>query len=164
MYSTYKQKDPNTEYLEWELEREREHRQQLEEGQERRREERRKEREERWYYQQRTAETWPEALRKQASLMAAEAAQWPDDLAEQYPDDYFGPGTEACNRALEIWETVEASKQGKIIELKKQLEAVQDEIRLEVAQTLRAENDISGWQHVADAIENDEDLTTWLNW
>lgn len=164
MFYNTRQKEPDVEYLEWELEREREHRQQLEDENERRRQERKKEREKRWYYKQRTAETWPEALGKQASLFAAESARWFTGEDGEYPDDYFGPGAEACNRALEIWEQVRLSKQAKIAELKKQLEAVQDEIRLEVAQQLASESNVSGWRSVAGAIKNDEDLTNWLNW
>lgn len=158
-YSTYQKKSPEVEQLEWELEQAREGRRQWEEEQERQREARQREREENYYYLRRTAETWPEALRKQMALFADEAAQWTDEL-----DNYFGPGADACNRALEIWRQVESSKQAKITELRRQLEAVQDEIRLEVAKQLSSENNVSSWRHVANAIEENEDLENWLNW
>lgn len=156
--------DSEVRYLQGELEREREWRQQEQEDRYGEQKERQEELRERYESNRRTAETWPEALRKQASLMAEEAAHWTGELAEDYPDDWFGPGAKACNRALEIWKQVEASKQEKIQELQKQIATVQDEIRLEVARQLASESDRDGWQHVARNIERDEDLNNWLYW
>lgn len=158
-------KCPDTQYLEWELERERESNRRMQEEQDRQREERIKARNDEREFYRRTAKTWPEALQKQASLCRAEAAYFIEGDPD-YPDDFFGPCADACDRAREIWKEVEASKQAKIEALQKQLAAVQDEIRLEVARQLASENkdNTSGWRHTAAVIERNENLDNWLNW
>ena len=152
----------SNEYLEWELEREREWRRQMEDDAERRRQRRQQERQEAWEHKRRSADTWPEALRKQASLFANESSFWVED--DDFPDDYFGPGSEACLRAIELWESVTETRQDDIDALKRQIAEIEDAIRLEVAEKLASENGISGWQSVANAIEEDVNLTGWLNW
>jgi hypothetical protein len=131
---------------------------------ERQRHEARRERQEAFKNWKCTAETWPEALAKQAVLMAEEATQWSSELENEFPDDYFRPGADACTRAGEIWREVETSKAEKIADLKRQLEAIQDEIRMAVATRLYDESDMPGWKSVAEAIEEDVDLNNWLDW
>lgn len=121
----------------------------------------------------RTAETWPEALRKQAGLFSHEAASYPCDDAGHIPgegynreNDYFATGTDACNRALVLWNEADKFRQRKRLELQKQLDALEMEIRNEVADKLDAEHgDKIGWHQVAIALrDQDHSPSEWLNW
>ena len=152
----------DTDYLQWELDREREQRQRLEDEQEQQRQERIIEHEEYWHNESRFAETWPEALQKQVLLMAIEAGYEKDEDFKY--GSYFTDSIKGCERALEIWRGIEASKQDKIAKLKKQLEAIQEEIRLKTAKQLYEEGDSQGWKSIASSIENDTDLASWLYW
>ena len=145
-YGYYRKEEEtdNERYLEGELER---HRQA---------EERRSAEEER----QRHASSWPEALRKQQVLFRREANQW---IADEFPDEYFGPGANACERALEIWEEEEKKRQAEADALRARLEAIGEEIRLAVADRLAAESSEHGWTGVAQAIR-EEDYNNWLWW
>lgn len=110
----------------------------------------------------RTAKTWPEALEKQVYLMDSYAKS---EMEENFRyETYFTDCVNCCNRALEIWQIVKASKQEKIDDLQRQLETAQTEIRVEVARQLHAENDRRGWKGVASSIGDDVDLNSWLDW
>ncbi|MHC4687966.1 MAG: hypothetical protein ACYTEW_27240 [Planctomycetota bacterium] len=152
----------DVEYLEYELERYKEEerdRQEQAEQSRRRREQRRREE---WQYEQRTAQTWPEALQKQAWLFGAEV-----DEFDALNDNYFADGADACKRALEIWSEVAASKAEAIAELEQQILAIKESVRLEVAAKLEAEaGDRPGWKGAAQTIKDTDEtgLTDWLNW
>jgi len=124
------------------------------------REDRRREFDEQIKLEERTATSWPEALGKQATLFRREAAQW---ITDGDPDNLFGPGAQACDRALEIWKEIAAGKQAAIDELKAQIAAIQDSIRVETADRLEAESKIEGWRYVATALRT-EDMNRWLYW
>lgn len=144
--------------LEDERRRDREERERLERERER---EWKEERERRM----RSASTWPEALRKQISLLNRELTSsfMGGPLYDSGQDEYFTPAVKACERALELWKEAEADRQEQIAVLEAQIEALRDGIRLEVADKLAAENNTLGWQSVADAIR-DEDIENWLDW
>lgn len=161
--------DPNhVRYLEYELEQAREDERRRQEEADRRREERQRERKQEWEWEQRHAGSWPEALRKQASLFRREANDWPasDPDFPIDPDTFFGPGADACERALEIWKEVEVAKKEQIAALEAQIQALRDSIRFEVSEKLEAEavGKPQGWRHVAIAIRQDADPNRWLDW
>lgn len=149
-------------YLESELSeaREREDRRNREDEQARK--ERMQEYRERAESYNRSAETWPEALRKQAYLMQREANDWPEDDN----DDLFAPGAAACSRALMIWSEVATEKQSAISELLNQIKAIKDGIKNEVADRLEKEGDTLGWKQVVSALReyDEDDLDSWLDW
>src|SRR3990172_7437219 len=115
---------------------------------------------EQFLWDERHASSWPEALRKQQVLFRREANQW---IADEFPDEYFGPGANACERALEIWEEEEKKRQAEADALRARLEAIGEEIRLAVADRLAAESSEHGWTGVAQAIR-EEDYNNWLWW
>lgn len=150
-------------YLEDEFSRMRDDENRRQEEEYQRREERRREQKERWEAENRTASTWPEALRKQAHLFGREA----NEAGEYDTDNYFADGALACERGLEIWKEVEAAKQEAIAELERQIKAVKASIRVEVAEKLEAESQgRQGWKSVARSIADiDEDEAgRWLDW
>jgi len=155
----------NERYLEDQVRQLQAEREQQREDERRAREERMEAAREQAEINARSANTWPEALRKQAYLFQREANQWPADDPD-FPDDYFGPGAKACERALEIWSEVMAGKQEEILALQEQIRAIKDSIRLEVADKLEAESDADGWKHVAGALREytDKDCEYWLDW
>lgn len=168
--SFYRNQDncPDTRYLQDEIDRlERDRREQQEQA-ERQREERMRQYREQAERHNRTASTWPEALSKQAYLFQREANDWPADDPD-FPieaDTYFGPGSEACKRALVIWKEVEASKAEEIKALEAKIEALKESVKLEVSEKLLAEgaDKPSGWKSVAWAIRDEEDPGRWLDW
>lgn len=134
------------------------------ERQERAREERMQEYREAAEAYNRSANSWPEALRKQIHLFRREAALWVNDPE---PDTYFAPGAVACERALIIWSEVEVSKKAEIKELEAKIKAIRNSIRGEVADRLQAENkDNLGWLQVAEALRtyDDNNCDAWLDW
>lgn len=150
-------------YLQYELDQERASRERLQEEIQAERERRMEAARDRAEWNMRQAETWPEALEKQAALCAREAIhENPDD--EFNNDMFFTDSTKACKRGLAIWNEIAATKQDKIAELQRQLEAIQDEIRLETAQRLATEGDSQGWNQVVHALKDNDDLSNWLNW
>ncbi len=127
-------------------------------------EQQRREQREAAYWRERQAASWPEALRKQARLFLEEACQYgPDDE----PDTLFGPGAKACEKALDIWVEEEASAAEQIKALEAQIAALQNGVRMRVADRLEAAAPSGvtryGWEHVADALRT-EDPTSWLQW
>ncbi len=157
----HNQTDPDKQYLEDQLEQYKEAERQRNEEAAEKRAQQEKERQQYLYAEYRTAETWPEALQKQASLMAREANY---EAGENFrPGTYFTDSVEACERGLEIWREVEETKQAQTKELQRQLEAARDEIRFAVARQLASESDKIGWQGVASSIEEDT-LEGWLDW
>lgn len=168
MFSYYS-KDDRTDrerYLERELEDAREAENRRYEQEERRREERQREREEMWRYEERQADSWPEAFQKQANLCWREHRQFPDQNSEATGDpldDYFKNMAQANEKALEIWREVEASKQARIEELQKQIDAIQDEIRNETADKLEAVSELTEYANTAQSIRDDV-LYNYLDW
>jgi hypothetical protein len=159
----YSYKDDRTErekQLEWELERERDEQRERDRIEDERREANRREREEMWRYDERHADSWPEAFQKQARLCWREHNAFPEQNEE---DDYFEKTAQANEKALELWREVSASKKSKIDELQKQIEAVQDEIRNEVADKLEAISNHYSYTGTAQQIR-DDDLDRYLDW
>lgn len=148
-------------YLEAEIDRYRREENERQEREYRRREERRLEQKERWEMEKRTASTWPEALYKQAYLLQREA----NEAGEFDSDNYFSEGALACERGLEIWKEVEVAKQEAIAKLERQIQAIKDGIRIEVAEKLEAESGgRQGWRGIARSIADDTDLNNFLYW
>lgn len=146
-------------YLEDELERERDAACEHDRREVEAREQRSREKQEQWRYEERHADSWPEAFQKQANLCWREQNQFPDD------DPYFKEIALANEKALEIWCEVSASvsKQAELEELQKKIDAVWDTVRLEVADKLIESNDRKEWQSVASAIREDK-LAGYLDW
>src|SRR3990167_8475150 len=159
-YYRKEEKTDNERYLEDELERHRQAEERRNAEEERQRHARRQEFQEQIRMDERHASSWPEALRKQQVLFRREANQW---VADEFPDNYFAPGANACERALEIWEEEEKKRQAEADALRARLEAIDEEVRLAVAERLAAESSEQGWKHVAQAIR-EEDYNNWLWW
>lgn len=149
-------------YLEDELEREREQSRREQQRLQEEREQRRREWQEQSYYEERQADSWPEAFRKQADLCWREFNSWPDDVPG-VEDSYFEKLAQANEKALEIWHQVSTSKQEELDALQKQIEAVWDAVRNEVADKLIAANDHSTYRATAEAIRDDQ-LDSYLDW
>lgn len=155
----YKEKTDNERYLEQQLEDaqaqiERERKDRMEEM-DRRRKETKEQRDEMY----RTADSWPEALRKQSHLFANEASYGGE------VDEFFDSGAKACNRALEIWGQVAKTKVEGRQRLQALLEQIDKDIRREVADHLDREGETPGWKQVVSALRDDEtDPSAWLNW
>lgn len=114
-------------------------------------------------YAARTAATWPEALRKQAALFAAEAYQDDED------DDvgaYFIRGKAACERALALWAEEEQKVADQVAQLQRQIDQLRDGVRVAVAD--RLDEDMPDNEGIAATLretpETEEDLSEWLNW
>ena len=98
----------------------------------------------------RIANGWPEALQKQMTLYGREAIHEKDGASSDDPGEtFFTDGKGACERALELWHEIEASKQERIRQLRQALDNIQVEIRLEVATRLSDENPRPGWKGIA---------------
>ena len=149
-------------YLEEELEREREQSRREHERQREEREQRLEAWREQSYYAERQADSWPEAFQKQASLCWREFNSWPGDVPG-VEDSYFEKMAQANEKALEIWREVSASKQAELDSLQKQIEAVWDAVRNEVADKLIAASDHSTYIATAEAIRDDQ-LGGYLDW
>jgi len=163
MFPLYR-KDDRTDrerYLEEELERARSDEEKRQERADQEREERRRELKEQWTYEERQADSWPEALRKQAILCWREHNQYPPDPDDN--DHFFEYTALANEKALEIWREVSKRKQVELDALQKQIEAVGDAIRNEVADKLIAADERKEFKYVASAIEDDE-LAGYLDW
>lgn len=157
------------EYLEYEIERLLDEQRRQREDAERDRQEQRRYWQEQDNYDRHYASSWPEALQKQEALCRNEATLWwrnKSNFEEWDGDDFFGSSADACQRALEIWKEVEASKQPQIKALERQIEAINDDIRSQVADKLETENDTkqSGWRNVVKALRENEDFNEWLWW
>jgi len=152
--------------LEEELEREREVTRDRERMEDERRDSQRREREEMRRYEERQADSWPEAFQKQARLYWKEHNAFPAQTSEATGDpldDLFKNMAQANEKALEIWNEVSASKQAQIDDLRKQIEAVQDSVRTEVADKLEAASENLEYKSVAQLIRDDE-LGNYLDW
>jgi len=163
MFPYYK-KDDRTDrerYLEDELECECQERVREHERRDQEREERRRELAAQWSYEERRADTWTEVFQKQANLCWREHNQYPPD-----PDDndrFFENTALANEKALEIWREVSKSKQVELDTLQKQIEAVWDAVRNEVADKLIAADERKEFKYVASAIRDDQ-LAGYLDW
>jgi len=161
MFTTYKKdtRTDNERYLQDELDRVREQ----QEREERRRDQERKERErarrEEREYASRQADDWPDALQKQIYLCNREVI----DGGDEEVGNFFGNTVVACEKALEIWHEVEASKQTQIDDLQQQIATIQDSIRTEVADKLDAADQRREFAQVAQQIR-DDGLGQFLDW
>jgi hypothetical protein len=161
MYYTYNDKRTDREKeLEYELERERDQRERERRQENEEREARRQEQREHWQQMEREADNWPEAFRKQARLCWQEHNAFPEQNDE---DPFFGDSAKANEKALEFWREVSASKQAQLDELQKQIDAVWESVRLEVADKVEAISDHLGYKSTAQAIR-DNDLDRYLDW
>lgn len=148
-------------YLEDELEREREQSRREQQRNEEALQQRQEEYRERWEREARSADSWPEAFRKNASLLWREYNQYPDD--DDKDDGFFKKSAQANEKALEIWTEVSASKQAELDELQKQIDSVWDAVRNEVADKLIAAGDHFTYISTAEAIRDDQ-LAGYLDW
>lgn len=104
----------------------------------------------------RQADTWPEALRKQASLCRAE---------ETEEDDYFTELRAACELASALWPAAEAETAPAIAELQRQIDALTDQVARTVAGRLTEQDASSAATEIANLmLDPDTDLDEWLNW
>jgi hypothetical protein len=104
----------------------------------------------------RQAETWPEALRKQASLCRAE---------ETEEDDYFTEMVAACELATDLWVDVGLAAAPAIAELERQIDALKAGIASTVADRLTEASASSAALEIASLmLDPDTDLDEWLNW
>lgn len=146
--------------LEYELDELRRRDEDRQERESREREQRDRERHEQMEERLRMADSWPDALHKQIQLFGREIAEEAKYVREYGPvestdpdlDNFFVDGRNACQRALVIWGEVEKAKAEKRTELQRQMNALEDELRLEVADRLEAESDRLGWKNVAKSI------------
>lgn len=145
--------------LEDELERERDAARERDRREDEAREERRREFRERMDYEERQADTWPEAFQKQANLCWREHNRYPDDL----DDGYFEQTAKANEKALELWMEVSKSKEMELEALRHQIDAVYDAIRNEVADKLAASSERREFEMVASVIRDNE-LAGYLDW
>lgn len=161
MFAHYKKdtRTDNERYLQDELDSLRDEQRRDIERRDREREERMRERREEMAYASRQADNWPEALQKQIHLCSQEVADGGDDEV----GNFFGNTVVACEKALEIWHGVEASKQAQIDDLQQQIAAIQDSIRTEVADKLDAADQRREFAQVAQQIRNDG-LGRFLDW
>jgi len=112
----------------------------------------------------RTANDWSEALQNQMVLMGREAVYESDGASSDDPCEiWFTDGKQACERALELWKEIETSKQSRVEQLRRELDGIQDEIRLEVAARLNDENQRPGWASISTMLV-DGNLGAFLWW
>jgi len=86
-----------------------------------------------------------------------------EDELDNWLDNWFVDGKRACERALELWREVAASKQERIAQLRQELDSIQDEIRLEVVARLNDESQRPGWKAIGNLLA-EGDLDTFLHW
>lgn len=104
----------------------------------------------------RQAETWPEALRKQASLCRAEGTE---------EDDYFTEMVAACELASALWPAAELEVSPAIAELQRQIDALNAQVQRTVADRLtEASASSAALEIVSLMLDPDTDLDEWLNW
>lgn len=104
----------------------------------------------------RHADTWPEALCKQASLCRQE---------NEGEDDYFMEMIEACELANDLWQAAEAETASAIAELQRQIDALNDFVALTVSSRLTEQDASSAAAEIAALMRApDPDLDEWLNW
>ena len=155
-------------YLEDELARHQEADERRQREEDERREERRRDFRERLWEAEHSADSWPEALRKQIHLCNREVANCAEELHGE-PDEmvaginsFFANSAKAAHDALELWHTVEAGKQAEIEALEAALESLRDSIRLEVADKLDAHGG-SEWASTAAALR-ESSPSEFINW
>lgn len=122
--------------LEYELDRYREADEQRRARQDREWDEQRRETRERIEQAERSADTWPEALRKNVYLLRREVSDVPD---ETDLDNFFEHSAEACQYALALWRERELAVAEQIAALEAQIAALRDGVRLAVAEALDAD-------------------------
>ena len=107
----------------------------------------------------RRADDWPDALNKQIVLCRREV----NDGGDEEIGGFFGNTILACEKALDIWQFVEAGKQTEIKALEEKISEIQDSIRGEVAKQLEESDSRREFAQVADQIREDE-LGRFLDW
>jgi hypothetical protein len=161
MFALYKKdtRTDNERYLQDELDRVREQQEREEHRRDQERKDRESARREEREYASRQADDWPDALQKQIHLCNREVF----DGVEEEVGNFFGNTVAACEKAVEIWREVEASKQAQIDDLQRQIVAIQDSIRTEVADKLDAADQRREFAQVAQQIRDDQ-LGQFLDW
>lgn len=159
MFTYRDNRTPNERALEYELQemREREERRQREAEQER--EERRREFRARLEEAERSADTWPEALRKQTYLLRREVSGVEDEASL---DHFFEHSARACEAALAHWQHVESGVAEQIATLEARIAQLRDGVRLRVADHLEAEGSAE-WKQIAYALR-EETIERFLQW
>lgn len=104
----------------------------------------------------RQADTWPEALKKQAVLCRSEEIEG---------DDYFTEVRAACELASALWSAAETETAPAIAELQRQIDALTYQIARTVADRLTEQDASSAALDIANLmLDPDTDLNEWLNW
>jgi hypothetical protein len=105
----------------------------------------------------RQADTWPEALGKQASLCRVEI--------DPEVDDYFAEMVAACELATDLWVAAGTAAAPAIAELQRQIDDLKAQVQRTVAADLMEQNPSSAALEIAQLmLDPDTDLDEWLNW
>jgi len=120
---------------------------------------RRAARHEEYEYLSHQANDWPDALNKQIVLCRREV----NDGGDEEIGNFFGNTILACEKALDIWQFVEAGKQAEIKKLEDKISEIKYSIREEVAKQLEASDSRSEFAQVANQIRDDQ-LASFLDW
>lgn len=113
-------------------------------------------------YNNRTADTWLEALQKQARLYWREFNYIP--VEEREEQEVFAEYAKCCERGVEIWHEEAKLRQGKLAELEAQILALKEETRQAVASRLIEEAPNGDWAHNAEGFATVDSPESWLNW
>jgi hypothetical protein len=111
----------------------------------------------------RVAKSWPEALSKQEILYREKARCLEDGGYFSYTREHFMWVAEGYRRGLWLWVEIEKEYLGEMDRLKRELEYINDLIRLRVAGKLREEGGDLAWRRVAEVLES-SDFESWLEW
>lgn len=109
----------------------------------------------------RSADDWPEALRKQESRCQREADQYPyigDDGR-----DFFADSADAARRALVLWDETVKEVSEEMAVLRAKLAALEAKINQDVADKLDAESQLPAWRSIAEGIRGG-DIESFLDW
>lgn len=107
----------------------------------------------------RQADNWRESIARQRQLFQAETTLDTDT------NTYFGDGTAALNRALQIWDALAPGYDAAIADLQREIDRLVTEHRTRVGEQLVQESDAEGWRAVAGQLADpDTDMNDWLDW
>lgn len=151
----------NERYLEEQLERERQWRQEEEDMHQQYLERQRNERKQMYEQSLRMADNWLEALEKQSQLC------WREADGGDVAGNYFKDTSEACDWAIEIWPEESAKVQDEIEKLEKKIAELRESVRFAVGNRLanHERHGQDGWRGVANILlDPAEDPESWLNW
>jgi hypothetical protein len=115
----------------------------------------------------REAKSWPEALSKNEILYREKAKHLEDGGYFSDTRKHFMEVAEGCLHALGLWVEIEKEYRGEMDRLKRELEHIEDTIRLRVAGKLKEEGKSReervewAWRRLVEALESD-DFVKWL--